>query len=171
MASTSNGGGTRPLGRLVATTLVVGVYPMGEASKRRWRRDGAQVGLLLLVQVLEEGQAGRSPKAVADGHPVLLQTEAQHRPRRRVHLDEVGPVLPVFALGVEPRVDVVAALAREQPVVRVKYDAVRARPRDADAVVGDRVGGVEVEDPHQLGPHVLEYDHLVDLVRQRHVVV
>lgn len=88
-------------------------------------------------------------------------------PARDIYLQEVLPLVPRERCGEESRTLVHIAVATERLCVRVQHDLVRALLLDTNAVVGEAVLRVEVEDPQETG--TLEHDDLVALVLQADV--
>lgn len=83
---------------------------------------------------------------------------------RNVHMCPVLPVVPFHGCCEEPCTLVDAVETTDILAVRVKDNSVCSSNVDADPVVAEAVGRVEVEDKHQAG--TLKHDHLVVLVLQ-----
>lgn len=86
---------------------------------------------------------------------------------RDINLEAIGPIIPRQIIGEEPGVFLIASEATEFRVIGVQHDTIRAGILDADAVIGEAVCGVEVEDPEEAG--ALEDEDLVALMFQADV--
>lgn len=83
------------------------------------------------------------------------------------HLHPVLPVVPLQRCGEENTVSLDVIKAAKTFLVAGQHDTIFARLLNANAVVRERVGRVEVEDKHQTCP--LEDDNLVYFVLERDV--
>lgn len=84
-----------------------------------------------------------------------------------VHLEEVLPVVPRKGRSEKARILGDVAVAAESLAVGAEHNAIRAFLLDADAVIGEAVGGVEVEYPEQAS--ALKHNDLVAFVLETDV--